>query len=186
MSYTLKYLINGRKKIVSLNDWQASQMQAELAREGTHINIGKDTAQKKHVEIEKDSETQVKKGDLRTELNRAANFCKICNRRGFILMADGQMHPCKCQIAVKQAHGKDGYDYSLYGDENVKTDVKLLEPDKAEIPKLDDMQIRAGMIRAIKSAIDANPNLNPSQFFNSIIERYAIAPEEVKLPTNAW
>lgn len=186
MSYTLKYLINGRKKIVSLNDWQASQMKDNLQREGTHINIGEDTVQKKHVEIEKDSETQVKKGDLRTELNRSANHCKICNRAGFVLMADGQMHPCSCQIAVKQVHGKDGYDYGLYGDENVKTDVKLLEPVKAEIPKLDDTRIRAGMIRAIKSAIIANKNLKPYYFFNSIIERYAIAPEEVKLPTNTW
>lgn len=186
MSYTLTYLVNGKRKALTISDWDAENIKRSLKEHGDQIDIGYDTVPKKHVQLEKDSEHQLKKGDLRADLNRAANACKICNRYGFILKADGCMHPCKCQIEVKQNHGKDGYDFPLLADENVKSDVKLLEPEKKNAPILDEDQMRAGMIKAIKSAIKANPEIKPGHFFYSIIERYGIAPEEAGQPTEAW
>lgn len=187
MSYTITYLVNGKRKSVVLNDFQGSEMKRLLQEDGTHIAIGEDTTLKKHVQIERDSEHQVKKGDLRSDLNRACNLCRVCNRKGFVLMTDGQMHPCQCQIQVKQTHGKDGYDYCLLSDENVKTEVKLLEPEKETLPKaLDEFGMRRGMIKAIKTAIKTNPKIKPEHFFAGAIGRYVIAPEEVGLESNAW
>ncbi len=56
-------------------------------------------------------------------------------------------------------------------------------------PSLNPDRLRAGWIRAIKEALAVNPglfqkgsSLNPKK----LIEFYAIAPEEVGLPTGAW
>jgi len=129
MSYTMTYLLNGKKKTQSLNDFQASEIKRELFEKGDLIQIGEEVISKKTVQLEKDDASKVKRGDLRSDLNAAANACKICNRVGFIQIGN-DMHPCKCQIAVKESYGKDGYEFSLYGDENVKTNVRLLEPAK--------------------------------------------------------
>lgn len=186
MSYTLTYLVNGKRKALTISDWDAENIKRSLKEHGEQIEIGYDTVPKKHVQLEKDSEHQVKKGDLRSDLNRACNACKVCNRKGFVQKPDASFHPCQCQIQVKQSHGKDGYDLCLMGDENVKTEVKLLEPEKVNAPTLNEDQMRAGMIRAIKSALKANPDIKPGHFFYSIIERYGIAPEEAGQPTEAW
>lgn len=188
MAKKIIYFIGGKKysAIVNNETAEAIQRRLETEPEGS-MSIGKDYVPIKSIkgitDMSEHMNDEAKGIVLRRTLNNAAASCFGCYGIGFTSRSSDAMCLCECQTKVKRIAGVDPDDYAWHNglkDGGAATVRKMFAgevmPDK---PSVDDM--RAGMIRATKAALEHVTIKNLWPWAKNVIDTYAIAPEEVGL-----